>query len=565
MSGYPYRLQLGWMTLLALVWLGACSPWLPFWKLLSASLVVVAAFGGVLMVTRRLRSRQKATAQVLSAADGLFNALPADLKRNTPLIIAVGEPTSLACAFGDDAVRITDSAAWVRCDSPDSLVQYADALRHWRNGQQPDAVVLLVGADEEDAGLPFGAALRRWRSAIGAAERMIGGTLPVGVAAYAATGGGSQEPCPWFGISGVRKVTSNALAEALVERLGRYAVGGSSTAMSVTRTQHAGVLAALVEWASHAILPLLVDSRQDSSPLSIMAFGVIAVPGLPMAGAPFSNFVADTTGLVRRCSKGSLLRSVPLPNALLRGIPRQPRAALLPRALAHAWLGLAVFISAGMVGSAWQNQVLIKRMTANAMHFKLLPEERDTERFMALSQIKRDRNELERYEISGVPMRLGFGLYRGASWLPDLDRLIASYRPPMPLVTIDLDDLSLFKSGSAMLDANSNRVLVKALDIIKAHPGKRVLISGHTDNVGNARTNLQLSTARAEAVRDWLVDASDMSPTRFAIQGYGDTRPKVSNDTADGRAANRRVEITLIPDCRRDGGDHFNKVRAACS
>jgi outer membrane protein OmpA-like peptidoglycan-associated protein len=60
--------------------------------------------------------------------------------------------------------------------------------------------------------------------------------------------------------------------------------------------------------------------------------------------------------------------------------------------------------------------------------------------------------------------------------------------------------------------------------------------------------NLKLSIARAGAVRDWLIEASGLPATQFAIQGYGDTRPIASNETSDGRARNRRVEITLVPD-----------------
>ncbi|CAE6869293.1 putative lipoprotein YiaD [Paraburkholderia aspalathi] len=85
-------------------------------------------------------------------------------------------------------------------------------------------------------------------------------------------------------------------------------------------------------------------------------------------------------------------------------------------------------------------------------------------------------------------------------------------------------------------------------EMIKAHPDKRILVAGYTDNVGNPDSNLKLSVARAGAVRDWLVEISGMPVTRFAIQGYGDTRPIADNDSADGRARNRRVEITLVPD-----------------
>ncbi len=111
-----------------------------------------------------------------------------------------------------------------------------------------------------------------------------------------------------------------------------------------------------------------------------------------------------------------------------------------------------------------------------------------------------------------------------------------------------LNSMSLFDSGKAQLKDGSTRVMVDALEMIKAHPDKRILVAGYTDNVGSPDSNLKLSTARAEAVRDWLIEVSGIPATQFAIQGYGDTRPIKANDTEAGRAKNRRVEITLVPD-----------------
>lgn len=177
--------------------------------------------------------------------------------------------------------------------------------------------------------------------------------------------------------------------------------------------------------------------------------------------------------------------------------------------------------------------------------------EQDSARRDALAALKQDRNELEHHARSGVPLRLGVGFYQGERWLPHLNRIIAGYQSPAPPpTTIELDSLSLFNSGSAILNPGSNRVLVGALEMIKAHDDKRVLIAGHTDITGDAKSNQKLSEARAASVRDWLADASGIPAERFAIQGYGDSRPKNDNATEAERAANRRVEITLVPDCR---------------
>jgi outer membrane protein OmpA-like peptidoglycan-associated protein len=127
-----------------------------------------------------------------------------------------------------------------------------------------------------------------------------------------------------------------------------------------------------------------------------------------------------------------------------------------------------------------------------------------------------------------------------------LNAAIASYQAPPAVVT--LDSMSLFDSGKARLKPGSTRAMIDAVEMIRAAPDKRIVVAGYTDNVGNADSNLKLSIARAGAVRDWLVEASGISVTQFAIQGYGDTRPIADNETDAGRAKNRRVEITLVPD-----------------
>ncbi|MDZ5683626.1 OmpA family protein, partial [Enterobacter hormaechei] len=61
------------------------------------------------------------------------------------------------------------------------------------------------------------------------------------------------------------------------------------------------------------------------------------------------------------------------------------------------------------------------------------------------------------------------------------------------------------------------------------------------------QSNQVLSLKRAESVRDWMRDTGDVPESCFAVQGYGESRPVATNDTAEGRALNRRVEISLVP------------------
>ena len=112
---------------------------------------------------------------------------------------------------------------------------------------------------------------------------------------------------------------------------------------------------------------------------------------------------------------------------------------------------------------------------------------------------------------------------------------------------VRLDSLSRLESGKAALRAGSDKILINALVGIKARPGWLIVVAGHTDSTGNPRLNQALSLQRAGAVRDWMRDTGDVPESCFAVQGYGQDRPFATNESAEGRALNRRVEISLVP------------------
>jgi outer membrane protein OmpA-like peptidoglycan-associated protein/uncharacterized protein YidB (DUF937 family) len=102
-----------------------------------------------------------------------------------------------------------------------------------------------------------------------------------------------------------------------------------------------------------------------------------------------------------------------------------------------------------------------------------------------------------------------------------------------------------FPTGKADLPAFNRAVLNRAAAVLKQLPAGTVIeISGHTDNTGDEASNLQLSLERAEAVRAVLIEAGVLEQMLTA-RGYGSTRPKASNDTAEGRYQNRRIEYTV--------------------
>jgi OmpA-OmpF porin, OOP family len=101
----------------------------------------------------------------------------------------------------------------------------------------------------------------------------------------------------------------------------------------------------------------------------------------------------------------------------------------------------------------------------------------------------------------------------------------------------------LFATGKAELQPESRAVLKDIAATMKQHGDLKILIEGHTDNVGSAASNLTLSDARAAAVKAALVSDFGVAADRMTTKGLGDTRPSVPNTSAVGRAQNRRVEI----------------------
>jgi outer membrane protein OmpA-like peptidoglycan-associated protein len=100
----------------------------------------------------------------------------------------------------------------------------------------------------------------------------------------------------------------------------------------------------------------------------------------------------------------------------------------------------------------------------------------------------------------------------------------------------------LFATGQATLKAEAKVTLAKLAGVMLVFSKTTMQVEGYTDNVGSEASNMTLSTARAKAVTDFL-QAQGIDPNRMKFVGKGPADPVASNDTADGRAMNRRVEI----------------------
>ncbi len=110
---------------------------------------------------------------------------------------------------------------------------------------------------------------------------------------------------------------------------------------------------------------------------------------------------------------------------------------------------------------------------------------------------------------------------------------------------ISLDSAVLFDTGKHELKAAAILELDKALGQIGKVDGTRILVEGHTDDVGSDASNQLLSERRAAAVAAYLVSAGGFAPEAAENKGYGESQPVAANDTDQGRARNRRVEIVI--------------------
>jgi type VI secretion system protein ImpK len=130
---------------------------------------------------------------------------------------------------------------------------------------------------------------------------------------------------------------------------------------------------------------------------------------------------------------------------------------------------------------------------------------------------------------------------------PEIRQGLVSVTETATTTRVQIRASGMFQSGSATLQDTFIPLLQRIGDALNTEPG-RVRVIGHTDNqpIRTVRfpSNVQLSVARAEAARD-VVGQKMREPARLTAEGRADLNPIASNDTAEGREANRRIEIVL--------------------
>ncbi|MDI9220490.1 OmpA family protein [Pantoea sp. EA-12] len=475
----------------------------------------------------------------------LVAALP-DVDYRLPVVLTVGERAE--ALFAGEAVRETAQGCYILIPQPDQLAHYSEMLLAIRPGWSTQLSALLVLQPEQHHDQPVLAAqLREFRFQVQRCAQHSGHALSAMLACLL-----QGAPSPWFSVE-----TAQAGVRVWDEQqqgtpLSRW-VANADDSKKASRLAQGVMLSSQIAWLREQVLPQFSGTEQASAPLHLHAMAMSWQP--EVASVPrnlWQQWLQQRTTL-RALATDTVSSHGRFPDFLLAQLPVRRGYSPPQRAAVYALALVTLFSVIALACSSWNNHRLLRAIASDVARYRAIAMTNTAVKVPALNQLQSDARLLEKYQRNGAPVHLALGLYPGEQLYPPVMAEIRGYVPPakppekgVPRL-VRLDSMSLFEVGKSALKTGSTKVLVDALIDIKAKPGWMVLVTGHTDSTGDTRANQQLSLARAAAVRDWMIATSDIPETCFAIQGYGATRPVATNTTSAGRAANRRVEISLVP------------------
>jgi outer membrane protein OmpA-like peptidoglycan-associated protein len=488
------------------------------------------------------------------------SSLPAADYRH-PVVMVCGD--GLAGLFGDTpadqlALRTTGQGCYLRVARLEHLsaaIAGVEAQRPGWRGQFSIMFVVNPGEHTDDAVLASQMRVLCHQIAL-VRRRSI--ALPLTLLSYLQASGAEGVWFNWEGGQTSPAVYEGGACTGLVD----WQRQSSDGAEGARRLQSCVQLNSVTAWLQESVLTHLC-ARGTGKPVGLAtAFAIALVPALPgaVAGNLWQQWLRTKTALVNpEPALSGMGRSLPFPDPILPLLPVSAAPSPISRGSVIAiWLfALAALIA--LISSGWHNTGLIRQVSDELHRYQSIPESLHRDQHAAFAReeavavLRQHALRLDSYNRNGEPLALGLGLYRGEPMRVPLLDLLARHRPPAPApmkapAPVRLDSLSLFNSGSAQLKPDSAKVLINALVDIKAQPGWLIVIAGHTDATGNAEQNLRLSHDRAASVRDWMQRMGDIADSCFVIQGLGASQPVASNDTENGRAANRRVDIRLVPE-----------------
>jgi chemotaxis protein MotB len=199
-------------------------------------------------------------------------------------------------------------------------------------------------------------------------------------------------------------------------------------------------------------------------------------------------------------------------------------------------MALLLVIAVGLMVTGCSNKKLIEQKDA-----QIVALQDEIDKLEGQVKAETDRNEQLRSDLEKA---LSDMRKKEQVWINEKENL----------TQVTLDGEVTFASGSTRITSEGKEILNRVFEVVEQYPDRAVMIEGHTDNVPIAerwqyrfRSNWELSSARANSVRRYVLSSFNIGPQRIGAVGYGEYRPIATNDTEEGRAANRRVVITIAP------------------
>ncbi|WP_084110359.1 OmpA family protein [Erwinia typographi] len=418
------------------------------------------------------------------------------------------------------------------------------------------SVLLTILPERHYSTDDFTQELRGWQRAVAQCRPWFNGLPPIWTVTWVSPPGACAGENPvWFTV-----VNNRAGIQVHQPGQGNLPladwINESGASGRFTRLSQALWLDSLLSWQGNAVDSLLTERQGELAALRPCAQGFCMVPLSGWADSLWQQHISGITALSP--DRVDPPDALPLPELLLSGLPHCRGISRRMAFWRYAGLLAAIFLVLAMLASFIHNQRLIRSVADHLTLYHRLSGEPPLPKVQAQQHLRADGRLLDDWQRRGEPLRYRMGLYQGLRLLGPVEAAVSDWAPPAPPTpviqqivqgpsTVHLDSLSLFDSGQSELKPGSTRVLVNSLVGIRARPGWLIVVSGHTDNTGRAQLNQTLSQQRAGSVRNWMRDTGDVPESCFAVQGYGAGRPVATNNTPEGRALNRRVEISLVP------------------
>ncbi|EOL8945471.1 OmpA family protein [Cronobacter dublinensis] len=527
---------------------------LGFWPLSTGSRValslLVALVSGVMFLRQRRASQARATA-VREIVDE--NLPPEDFQGAVILVCGDNSPLFVSGSFHRETRQ--GWYLWVKdAEQLPLLAQHLSLVRPALVSQI--SVMLAVVPEQHISGDDFTQHLRCWQRAVVRCRAAFGTLPPLWTVTWISPPVVCAQAEPvWFSTinprSGIQVYQSGQGNVSLTEWILETGADGR-----LSRLSHVLWLDSLLAWQNSAVNDLLSVRRGELPVMTPCVQGMCMVPVTGIAGNLWQQHITSVTALPPDAVVST--EPLPLPELLLPALPR--RRGVSRRMVFWRYAGLlgGIFLALAMLASWVNNQRLIRNVGDHLALYHQLTGQPVAPKLRAQQRLRADGALLDDWARRGEPLRYRMGLYQGLRLIPPVEATVSDWAPPPPPPpvikkiiqgpkTLRLDSMSLFDTGKWALKPGSVKLLVNSLVGIKAKPGWLIVVTGHTDSTGDEQSNQVLSLKRAESVRDWMRDTGDVPESCFAVQGYGESRPVATNDTAEGRALNRRVEISLVP------------------